>query len=144
MILILGYVEPLYIVSIRRILLVQVSHVNYIDGSFTPLFHNVIFCMKYGRKHNVSSSVLSAEIECGTLSPVIGGKVKIFGNGLGSRATYLCDPGYTLVGSSELICQLSESEEPVWSSEAPICSKYHSNLLLRILCVCSLITRRNV
>ena len=50
----------------------------------------------------------------------------------GATATYECFPGYTLIGPSELVCQLVEGSDPVWSDEPPICCmrKFLSYLFL--------------
>ena len=56
-------------------------------------------------------------MNCGTLSNQANGRVSYTGTTYGHRATYSCNTGYRLVGSSPRICQATGR----WSGSAPIC-----------------------
>lgn len=55
--------------------------------------------------------------ECGVLQDPKNGIVKFAGTSVGSRATYTCNKGFTLMGQSSRICQ-SNGE---WSGREPTC-----------------------
>ena len=57
--------------------------------------------------------------ECPKLSDPANGDVEITGVNPGDRATYQCDNGHDLVGSSSRKCQ----QNGQWSGEAPICKR---------------------
>ena len=59
-----------------------------------------------------------AAVQCPTLSNPTNGRVSVPSRAVGSRATYSCNTGYTLSGSSSLTC-LSNG---AWSGSVPICS----------------------
>ena len=59
----------------------------------------------------------SADKKCPKLNDPENGDVKISGVIPGSKATYQCDKGFILVGSSSRRCQRNGK----WSGEAPIC-----------------------
>lgn len=55
-------------------------------------------------------------------SPKFGSLVCTDENAVGSRCTALCDPGYKLVGSGDILCQDSgEAGQVTWSSSPPVC-----------------------
>ena len=56
-------------------------------------------------------------IQCDALSDPDNGAVSVTGTGVGDTATYTCDDGYELIGSSTRTCQ-SNGE---WSESSPTC-----------------------
>ena len=56
-------------------------------------------------------------IQCDALSDPDNGDVSVTGTGVGDTATYTCDAGYELIGSSTRTCQ-SNGE---WSGSPPTC-----------------------
>ena len=52
----------------------------------------------------------------------------------GATATYACDAGYTLIGPSEVICQLVDGSDPVWSDEPPVCCLRKFSPYLYFIC----------
>ncbi len=58
-----------------------------------------------------------AEVDCGPLSSPKDGQVIFKTTTLNSVATYTCNSGFDLIGSSERICQAGGT----WSKEAPVC-----------------------
>ena len=57
-------------------------------------------------------------IDCGTLSAPANGSVAHSGTAPGSTATFACDAGYDLVGSTTRTCELGGT----WSGSSPSCS----------------------
>ena len=57
---------------------------------------------------------------CDILDVVIDHAVVILSDGVnyGSVATYICDPGYELVGAANRTCQ----DNGTWSDAAPVCN----------------------
>ena len=56
-------------------------------------------------------------VDCGTLTNPANGQVTTTGTTFGQNATYSCNTGYNLVGSSTRTCQATES----WSGSVPTC-----------------------
>ena len=56
-------------------------------------------------------------IQCDALSDPDNGAVSVTGTGVGDTATYTCDDGYELVGSSTRTCQPNGE----WSGSPPTC-----------------------
>ena len=76
---------------------------SFCNGAFlTHLFKNFISADK-----------------CPKLSDPANGDVEITGVNPGDRATYQCDNGHVLVGSSSRKCR----QNGQWSGEAPICKR---------------------
>ena len=63
------------------------------------------------------TNIISTVIQCDALSDPDNGAVSVTGTGIGDTATYTCDDGYELIGSSTRTCQ-SNGE---WSDAPPIC-----------------------
>ena len=55
--------------------------------------------------------------QCPSLFNPPNGRVNAPTRTVGSRATYSCNPGYTLIGPSTLVCQAGG----MWSGSAPTC-----------------------
>ena len=68
-------------------------------------------------QQNYDAVSFKAIKRCVILSNPANGRVRQNGVLVGSQATYICDRGFTLVGSSGRICQANGQ----WSGEAPIC-----------------------
>ena len=58
-----------------------------------------------------------AVVDCGPLNNPGNGRVVLTGTTFGSTATYSCQKGFALVGSSTRTCQANR----VWSGQAPVC-----------------------
>ena len=56
-------------------------------------------------------------VDCGQLPDPTNGLVTLTGAVLGSTATYSCDTGFNLVGSTLRTCQANG----LWSGSAPTC-----------------------
>ena len=56
-------------------------------------------------------------IQCDGLSDPDNGAVSVTGTGVGDTATYTCDAGYELIGSSTRTCQSNGD----WSESSPTC-----------------------
>ena len=56
-------------------------------------------------------------LACGDLPNPRFGRVDLTGRTIGSTATYSCQRGYTLVGTSTRTCQANRQ----WSGVAPVC-----------------------
>ena len=64
--------------------------------------------------------LLSTVVDCGTLTNPANGLVSYSGRTtFGQTATYSCNTGYNLVGSSTRTCQATG----VWSGSAPTCRR---------------------
>lgn len=63
--------------------------------------------------------MLLAAVSCSGLSAPANGQVLLSGTTFGSVATYTCNNGYSLVGSSTRSCQSNGQ----WSGDAPSCSR---------------------
>ena len=69
-------------------------------------------------------------VNCGTLSNPARGRVShTGGTTFGQAATYSCNTGYDLVGSSTRICQATR----VWSGSAPTCPGNYFIIMLQVL-----------
>ena len=66
-------------------------------------------------------------IDCGDLSAPSNGHISITATTFGSVATYSCDLGYTLDGSTSRICQSNGQ----WSGSQPSCSGEWSLLIIK-------------
>ena len=55
------------------------------------------------------------------------GEVRLSGNQVGDTATYPCEDGFTLVGSSAQVCVQISAAEADWSGEAPLCESNASS-----------------
>ena len=72
----------------------------------------------------------TSAVDCGTLTNPANGKVSYTGRTtFGQTATYSCNTGYNLVGSSTRTCQATRA----WSGSAPTCQgmllKHEYNVL---------------
>ena len=56
-------------------------------------------------------------------------RIKVHGRKVGNKATFSCPPGYTVVGTEELICL----ETGQWSSGMPSCQGIEYNMLPTML-----------
>jgi len=77
---------------------------------------------------------LITAVDCGSLANPKNGRVELTGTTFGSTATYSCQNGFILVGSSTRTCQING----LWSGRAPVCSgkdqhKCHSSVHLWLL-----------
>ena len=61
--------------------------------------------------------LLSTAVACGVLTNPANGQVGQTGTTFGQTATYKCNTGYNMVGSSTRTCQATG----VWSGSAPTC-----------------------
>ena len=61
--------------------------------------------------------LLSTVVNCGTLNNPTNGQVTTTGTTFGQNATYSCNTGYNLMGSSTRTCQSTG----VWSGDVPTC-----------------------
>ena len=59
------------------------------------------------------------ELRCPDLENPADGSVVYDGLVVGSQATYSCNDGYRLVGSSTRTCEI----DGTWSGESPLCSQ---------------------
>ena len=72
----------------------------------------------------------SADI-CSDLNNPEFGVVSVTGLIPGSVATYMCNPGYNLVGNMTRDCVQLNSSTVDWSDEAPVCKRtFHKQLYL--------------
>ena len=62
-------------------------------------------------------------MDCGDLDDPENGQVSLTGTTFGSKATYTCNKGFELVGSSMRMC-LANAQ---WMGEAPTCERKHFN-----------------
>ena len=68
-------------------------------------------------------------VNCGTLSNPVSGRVShTAGTTFGQTATYSCNTGYKLVGSSTRTCQATR----LWSGNAPTCQGNYSVTLTSV------------
>ena len=72
-------------------------------------------------EYTTSNSVSPAE--CTDLNDPDFGRVSITGLVLGSVATYMCNPGYTLVGNMTRDCVQVDNTTSDWSDKAPVCNR---------------------
>ena len=73
------------------------------------------------------NSLLSTAVDCGTLTNPANGSVSYSsGTTFRQTATYSCNTGYNLVGSSTRTCQATRR----WSGSAPTCPRM---LLLKLV-----------
>ena len=56
---------------------------------------------------------------CPDLSNPANGMVTITGNSAGDTGSYVCDPGYELIGPMTLTC----TDDGTWSDEPPVCRR---------------------
>ena len=61
--------------------------------------------------------------ECTDLNDPDFGRVSVTGLVLGSVATYMCNPGYTLVGNMTRDCVQVDNTTADWSDKAPVCTR---------------------
>ena len=61
--------------------------------------------------------ITSPAVDCGVLDDPNNGQVSLDGTTPGSNATYTCDPGFSLIGNMERICQ----QNGQWSGSEPTC-----------------------
>ena len=61
---------------------------------------------------------VSAVVDCGRLSDILNGRVQVSTTTFGSTATYVCDPGYSVVGTAVRSCLAVG----VWSGREPSCT----------------------
>ena len=89
----------------------------YIHGC---LFSMVAYYTIYHVCYVHDLSLFSTAVNCGTLTNPVNGRVSHSGGTtFGHRATYSCDTGYNLVGSSTRTCQSTRR----WSGSAPTCQR---------------------
>ena len=72
--------------------------------------------------------LLSLSVRCSNLPNPSNGRVNQQGNEPGDRATYTCNSGYELIGSSTRICQTNGQ----WSGDAPTCERESKYAVLKI------------
>ena len=66
---------------------------------------------------------LITAVDCGSLASPKNGRVDLTGTSSGSTATYSCQSGFILVGSSTRTCQVNG----LWSGQAPVCNGKHQH-----------------
>ena len=64
---------------------------------------------------------------CSVLDNPAFGTVSITGRTPGSVATYMCNPGYVLVGNRTRLCEELDVDAADWSGEAPICQRMYAH-----------------
>ena len=69
-------------------------------------------------------SLLHAAVNCRDLSDPNNGRVSTTGSTVGSKATYTCNKGFSLVGKNMRKCLASGQ----WMGEAPICKRKENAL----------------
>ena len=69
-------------------------------------------------------SLLHAAVNCRDLSDPNNGRVSTTGTAVGSKATYTCNKGFSLVGKNMRKCLTSGQ----WMGEAPICKRKENAL----------------
>ena len=77
--------------------------------------------------------VSSTEVDCGPLPDIPQGRVEFSTTTFNSRANYVCNPGYSIVGTSVRTCLAVG----VWSGREPTCTRkhtYHSTSISSKLC----------
>lgn len=61
---------------------------------------------------------INTVVDCGALDPPLDGSVELTGTGVGDKAYYSCNTGFTLEGKERRVCQ----ENGEWSDTAPSCA----------------------
>ncbi|XP_064382161.1 sushi, von Willebrand factor type A, EGF and pentraxin domain-containing protein 1-like [Halichondria panicea] len=86
------------------------------DDGFLLIGSSSRYCQQYGDWSG--EAPICNPVRCPKLSAPSYGSVSVSGLQVGSTATYQCDDGFLLVGSSSRYCQ----QYGDWSGEAPICN----------------------
>ena len=71
----------------------------------------------------MNQSKFLSPAECTDLNDPDFGRVSVTGLVLGSVATYMCNPGYTLVGNMTRDCVQVDNTTSDWSDKAPVCTR---------------------
>ena len=79
-------------------------------------------------KCSVLPSIRAAE--CDNLSDPPFGDVSLSGNSIGDVATYVCDPGFELVGQPTRTCEQLNLPTAGWSGEEPVCRRMYAFSLI--------------
>ena len=58
------------------------------------------------------------------------GDVSLTGNSIGDVATYVCDPGFELVGQPTRTCEQLNPQTADWSGEEPVCRRTYAFSLI--------------
>ena len=69
--------------------------------------------------NNITMYSMTAAINCGTPSELDNGAVTFTSTTFQSQATFTCDSGYSLEGSSSRTCQ----SDGTWSGQTPVCNR---------------------
>ena len=93
--------------------------------------------------HAKSNIIFLSLAKCTDLNDPDFGSVSVTGLILGSVATYMCNPGYTLVGNMTRDCVQVDNSRANWSDKAPVCTcalknfkfTFLSNTLWEYLCM---------
>ena len=88
---------------------------GYFISVYRSLYSTTQFCF--------FSMAVPRAIQCSALSDPAFGSVVLTGRKVGSTATYSCNSGYVLDGSSLRVCQ----QDGQWSGEAPTCRRMYSH-----------------
>ena len=77
---------------------------------------------------NIKCSVLRSihAAECDDLHDPLFGNVSLSGNSIGDVATYVCDPGFELVGQPTRTCEQLNPQTADWSGEEPVCRRMYA------------------
>ena len=75
-------------------------------------------------KCSVLPSIRAAE--CDNLSDPPFGDVSLSGNSIGDVATYVCEPGFELVGQPTRTCEQLNPQTTDWSGEEPVCRRMYA------------------
>ena len=74
--------------------------------------------------------------DCRDLNDPDFGRVSVTGLVLGSVATYMCNPGYTLVGNMTRDCVQVDNSTSDWSDKAPVCKRTYVAQVIYIYFYC--------
>ena len=81
---------------------------------------------------NIKCSVLRSihAAECDNLPDPPFGDVSLSDNSIGDVATYVCDPGFELVGQPTRTCEQLNAQTADWSGEEPVCRRMYAFSLI--------------
>lgn len=82
------------------------------------------------REYVLSKYIAYDVFPCATVCPELSnpefGSVTLTGRTIGSNATYTCDSGYALEGSTTRVCERLDVNSAGWSADAPTCQRTYA------------------